>query len=394
MTPQAKDKKYLGRDIPANNLHIIKSDGNFLYDDKGKKYIDFLMGWCVGNIGWGNKEVKARMKKFAGPDYVLPNYLYEPWAVLAELLAKIAPGKLTKSFRATGGTEAVEIALQAAMSHTKRHKFISIEGSYHGHSIGAMSIGSSDFRKQYKNLLFHCNKIKAPFDRKAAEKVEKLLAKKDIAAFIMEPVICNLGVVVPEKEFMLRVQAACKKYGTLFIMDEVATGFGRTGKMFASEHYGLEPDILCLAKAITGGYGGLGATITTEEVAKSMEYDFSFYSTFGWHPMSVEAAIANLNVLIKHKKTILNNVAIMSKYFEDRLKNMPFAFPAEVRVKGLAIAVEFKEPGYALRVVEACEKSGLLFCGLGNTVITLFPALNIDKKTAKQGLDILEKCLL
>ena len=141
-----KDRKFLGRDLPALDLDIIKSDGNFLYDSKGRKYIDFLMGWCVGNVGWGNKKIKAVIKEFNGPDYVNPGYLYKPWVELAELLAKITPGKLTKSFRATGGTEAIEIALQAAMSHTKRHKFISIEGSYHGHSIGAMSIGSSDFR--------------------------------------------------------------------------------------------------------------------------------------------------------------------------------------------------------------------------------------------------------
>lgn len=388
-----KDKKFLGRDLPALDLDIVKSDGNFLYDSKGKKYIDFLMGWCVGNIGWGNKKIKEDLRKSVGPDYVYPGYLYQPWVELAELLAKITPGRLTKSFRATGGTEAVEIALQAAMSHTKRHKFISIEGSYHGHSIGAMSVGTSSFRKQYSNLLFHCHKIKTPLNNQAAAETIKLLKNKDIAALIMEPIICNLGVVIPEKDFMQKIQFACKKYGTLFISDEVATGFGRSGKMFASEYYNLKPDIMCLAKGITGGYGGLGATIMTPEVAKSMEWDFSFYSTFGWHPLNAAAAIANIKFILQNKRVILDNTNKMSKYFEKRLQKMKFNYPAEIRVKGLAIGVEFNQSNYALQVINKCQTKGLLFSGLGNKVFTLFPALNVDIKIAKTGLDILEKCI-
>lgn len=393
MDTREKDEKYLGRDSSAENVEIIGSSGNYLIDATGKKCIDFLMGWCVGNIGWGNKEIKKRLKNYKGPDYVLPSYLYKPWAQLAEMLAEITPGKLEKSFRATGGTEAIEIAMQAAMAHTKRHKFISIEGSYHGHSIGAMSIGMSDFRKWYKNLLFHCHKINPPLDEKSILKIEKLLMKKDIAAFIMEPVICNLGIVIPQKEFMQKVQKLCKKYGTLFVMDEVATGFGRTGKMFASEHYDLSPDIMCLAKGVAGGYGGLGVTIVTKEVAKSMEFDFSFYSTFGWHPLSVEAAIANIEYLSKNKTEILENVSGMEKYFKERLEKMAFKYGAQIRIKGLAIGIEFDDMTYAGKIVEKCLKNGLFVATLNQNMITIFPALNIDQKTAKLGLDIFEKCI-
>jgi len=279
------------------------------------------------------------------------------------------------------------------MSHTKKHKFISVEGSYHGHSIGAMSIGASNFRKQYKNLLFHCHKIKAPLDDKAADEVMKLLKNEDIAALIMEPIICNLGVVIPEKGFMRKIQAACKKHSALLVIDEVATGFGRTGKLFASEHYGVQPDIMCLAKGITGGYGGIGATIMTPEVAKSMEWNFSFYSTFGWHPLNVEATIANIKFILQKKKALLDNTNKMSKYFEERLQNMKFKHPATIRIKGLAIGVEFSQPDYALQIVDKCQKRGLLFSDLRNTIFTLFPALNVDMKTAKDGLDILEECI-
>jgi len=387
------DAKFLARDLPAEDLEIVKSEGNFLFNSKGKKYIDFLMGWCVGNIGWGNKEIKKKISNYKGPDYVRPDYLYKPWIELAQLLAKITPGKLQKSFRATGGVEAVEIALQAAMSYTKRHKFISIEGSYHGHSIGAMSIGSSHFRSHYKNLLPNCYKIKPPLDDKAVIKMKQLLKRRDIAALIMEPIICSLGVEIPTKEFMNRAQILCKKYGTLLIMDEVATGFGRTGKLFASEHFGIKPDIMCLAKAITGGYGSLGATITTEKVAKSMEYEFSVHSTYGWYPLSTEVAIINIKYIIKHKKQLERNTNEMSKYFVKRLLKMKFTFPAKIRAKGLAIGVEFQKSGYANKITAKAQKNGLLFSQPNNKGFVLFPALNIDWKTVTKGLDILEKCL-
>jgi len=388
-----KDKKFLGRDIPPMPIEITKAKGSYLYDTKGKKYIDFLGGWCVGNVGWDNKVVKEKVKKYDGPDYVSPRYIFKPRVQLAELLAKITPGKLVTSFPATGGTEAVETALQAAMSFTGRHKFISVEGSYHGHSIGAMSIGSSHWRKHYKNLLFHCHKIKPPLDKKAAAKVVKLLKNRDIAAYISEPVVCNLGVEIPTKEYFSIIQAACKKYGTVLIIDEVATGFGRTGKMFACEHYGLKPDIVTLAKAIAGGYGVLGAAVMTAPLAKAMTWDFSFYSTFGWHPRNVQAALANIQYLQKNKTKLLNNANELSDYFVKRLSKMPFKYPAELKIKGLAIGVHFKQNGYAEKVTMKCLNNGLVFSKLHATKFTFFPALTMSKQVAKQGLDILEKSL-
>ena len=387
---QAKDQRFLGRDRPAWPIEITGSTGSYLFSNK-KKYIDFLMGWNIGNIGWNNKTVINKIKTFKGPNYVLPHYLYQPWTELAELLANITPGKLVKSFRATGGTEANEIALQAAMAHTGRQKFVSIEGAYYGHSVATMSISSSEFRKRYKNLLPGCHKIKPPLNADAGRQVERLLKKEDVAAFISEPIILNLGILMPDKEFFDIVSDACKKYGTLLIMDEVATGFGRTGKLFASEHYNLKPDIMTLAKALTGGYGGLGAAVMTKKVAKSMEWKGSTYSTFGWMPLGVEGAIANVNFILKNK--LWKNAQIMGNYFEKKLSSMPFKHPVkEIRVKGLAIAVEFKKKGYAQLITKRAEQKGALFCTDGPS-ITLFPALNIDKRTADKGLKIIERCL-
>lgn len=388
-----KDAKYVGRDTAATPIEVVGSQGSYLIASDGKRYIDFIMGWCVGNIGWGVPEVRKTIEEYDGPDYVNPYYLFKPWIELAELLAEITPGNLVKSFRATGGTEAVEIAMQAAMVHTGRTKFISIEGAYHGHSIGAMSVGMSYFRGKYINLLPACYKIKPPLDKKAALEVEKLLSKGDIAAYISEPIICNLAVIIPTQEYFDIVGRACKKYGTVFIIDEVATGFGRTGKLFASEWFGLKPDIMTLGKGLTGGYGAMGAAIMTEEVAKSMEFNFSFYSTFGWHPRNTVAALANVRYLVKHKETILKNVRDLSKYFEERLHAMRFRYPTEIRIEGLAIGLEMKQKGYFINVMNRCMKKGVLVSELGPLALTLFPALVIDRKTAQDGLDVLESCL-
>jgi len=383
------DKRFLGRDIPAAPIEISGAKGSYLYGPRGEEYIDFLMGWNVGNIGWNQEEVNCEIRKFAGPNYINPNYLYQPWSELAELLAKVTPGNLEKSFRVTGGTEAVETALQAAMTYTKRSKFLSIEGSYHGHSIGAMSVGMSDFRSHYSNLLPGCLKLSVPLDGAKADEAEEILKSREIAAIIMEPIICNLGVVMPEQEFFDKIAKACRKYGTLLIIDEVATGFGRTGKFFASEWYGLEPDIMCLGKAISGGYGAIGATIMTPEVAHSMEYDFSVYSTFGWHPINTIATLANLKYLLGHK--LWEPALLKEKYFKDKLEKIDFRSKPEIRIKGLAIGLEFGETGYATELMKKSMKNGLLFADLGPNIVTFFPALNIDDQTIDKGLAILER---
>src|ERR1043165_6385444 len=260
MNLRQRDNKYFGRQGEPKGFIVGNSADSYLTDTRGRTYIAF-------NLGWGNTEIRAAAKKFDGRDYVHPDYLYRPWAQLAEMLARITPGKLAVSYRTTGGTESVEGALQIAMAYTGRGKFVSIEDSYHGNSIATMSIGASDNRETFKNLLPNCHKIEPPLDHKALSKVETLLKRRDVAAFIMEPIICNLGAVVPEIEFVRGVRKLCTRYGTLFIADEVATGFGRAGKRFGCEHFDLEPDILCMAKAITGGYAGLGAVITTAKVA-------------------------------------------------------------------------------------------------------------------------------
>src|SRR3954469_17851836 len=385
-----RDRRYVAREEPAEGVQFARSEGCFLFDQHGKKYVDFTAGWCVGNLGWGNEEVRAAVRDFDGPTYVHPDYLYRGWAELAEALAEIAPVKLTKCYRATGGSEAVEIALQVAMAGTGRQGFVSLDGCYHGNTIGGRSLAGD--RETYPNLLAHCRHVEPPLDERAADRVERLLKGKKVAAFIMEPVVCNLGVLIPSKAFMTRVRDACRKHGTLFVMDEVATGFGRTGKLFASEHFKLDPDVLCLAKAITAGVAPMGATLVTKAVADAP--GVGFYSTCGWHPLSVAAALANLKYWSKHRATLLANVATQSDSFGARLSAMKFAEQPSVRVMGLAIGVEFREKShYASQLGERCRKAGLLVSAEEDNLLTMFPALTIEREVVREGLDILEQCL-
>ncbi len=184
-------------------------------------------------------------------------------------------------------------------------------------------------------------------------------------------------------------------------MDEVATGFGRTGKLFASEHFEIATDMMTLAKAITAGYASLGTVITTEEVANSINekigntpglYSTFLYSTFGWHPISVNAAIASINYIIKNKITLLENVTEISHLFATRLKQMNFKKMLNINLKGLAICVNTGDLEYAKQIKIKCRNSGLLIDADG-PYLMMFPALTIDKQTAEDGLNLLERCL-
>jgi len=277
-----------------------------------------------------------------------------------------------------------------ATAATGRPGFVALEDCYHGNTLGPRSLAGD--RDESLNLLAHCHRVGPPLDDRAAGRVERLLRGGTVAAFVMEPVVCNLGVLIPSQEFMTRVRESCRKHGTLFVADEVATGFGRTGKLFAVERFGVEPDILCLAKAITGGYAPMGATVVTGEVAEAA--GVGFYSTYGWHPLSVTAALASLKYWGKHKDRILANVEAQGDYFRTRLTGMKFAEQGSVRVIGLAIGVKFgQDSDYAAKLGDRCREAGLLVSAEEDNLLTLFPALTIDREVARQGLDILEACL-
>lgn len=235
----ARRRKPLARDLPAE-LQVAATNGSILTDSRGRKYIDFLMGWCVANFGGRPEPIMKAIESFKGADYVYPGYSYAPWTELARLLASLAPRPLTTCFRATGGSEAVDLALQAAMIHTGRRAFLSLEDSYHGNSLAALSIGAPDSRERIKNLLPHCGKIAPALDAKALHRIEQRLKWRDVAAFVMEPISINLGVLIPEKDAIRGVRDLCRRYVRYSSpMKSRADSAGRTGRAFACEHFDL-----------------------------------------------------------------------------------------------------------------------------------------------------------
>ena len=251
----------LAQSKSATTFEVIRTEGCRVFGEGGRSAIDFHSSWCVGNLGWTRPELERALSDFDGPAYVYPGHRYAPWEELARALIKIAPPGLERCFRATGGSEAGEIALQAAMLHTGRSRFLTIEGCYHGNTLGPNSIGDSETRSLFPRLgLPARGRSGRPWTKRGWPRWRPL-KPVDIAAMILEPVICNLGALVPEPAFMRGIHHLCRRHGTLLILDEVATGFGRTGRMFAAEHNGSRPDILTLAKAITAGFALMGATL-------------------------------------------------------------------------------------------------------------------------------------
>ena len=185
------------------------------------------------------------------------------------------------------------------------------------------------------------------------------------------------------------LRALCTRYRTLLIFDEVACGFGRTGKLFASEHWDAKPDMMCIAKAISGGVAGMGAMLAAAEVGKTMEAKGEFYSTYGWHPRSTDVAIASIRRIIRDKRKLLAQVAATSDYFRERIGAMAFGAKLTLNMLGLAIGLHF--PGrYGDALTERCRRNGLLVASQSGDVL-LLPALTIDRRAASRGLAILEQ---
>lgn len=388
MEVRAKDRKFFGRGSPAMDLEISQARGSTIWDIDGKRFIDFHAGAGVGILGWSLPEIDLALRNSDRPAYVFPHFYYKGWSELAELLATITPKGLTRTFRTTGGSEAVEGAMQIAMMYTGRKKFLSIEGSYHGNTLGALSLGASENRKKFHNLLPGCEKIEPPLNSEALQQIAEKLASNEVAAFFMEPVICNLGVQLPDPGFMEELDRLCKRHGTLLIMDEAITGFGRTGKFFASEHYAIKPDLLCMAKAMSAGYAGIGGVITTEEIGEAVQEKIGLYSSYGWHPVSVDASIATIRYLLENVETLSSNQEEIGELFRKTFVDHGFQESEDFRIKGMAIGLDLEDEEKVSEVRKQCLQKGLIVGSEGSSLV-FFPALNIEPALVQEGLEIL-----
>jgi adenosylmethionine-8-amino-7-oxononanoate aminotransferase len=416
------DKKHIWhpftqmQDWQANGQLIIeRGDGVYLYDTEGNKYIDGVSSLWVTVHGHRKKELNRAIKEQL--DRVAHSTLLGlgnvPATELAAELVKIAPKGLNRVFYSDDGSTAVEIALKIAFQYwqntkyearnTKqarnskfKTKFVTFVNAYHGDTIGSVSVGGIDlFHKIYKPLLF--KSLKAPMGDSRA--LEELLKKrhKEIAAVIMEPLVqAAAGMLMMPKGFLKQARQLCTKYDVLLICDEVATGFGRTGKMFACAHERVSPDIMCVAKGLTGGYLPVAATLTTEKIYKAFlgrpEENKTFFHghTFTGNPLGCAAALASLK-LFKTER-LLGNVQKNIRLLEEELPEFyKLTHVGEIRQCGTMVGIELV--GYPAklrlghRVILEARRRGAILRPLGD-VIVLMPPLSIKQDELKQLLDI------
>ena len=366
--------------------------GQYLFDRKGDRYLDLLSGWGVFGIGRNHPVLRDALKAVLGSD--LPNLIQMDVSVLSGVLAErlltYTPW-LDKVFFANSGAEAVEAAIKFARCTTGRPDIAYADHAFHGLSYGALSLtGDRMFREGFGTLLPGC--VEVPYNDLAA--LERTLASKQIAAFVVEP-IQGKGVNIPDDDYLPGVQALCRKYGTLFVADEIQTGLGRTGKFLALEHWGVEPDMVLIAKALSGGHVPVGAVLCRkrifEKVFSRMDKAVVHGSTFAKNDLAMAAGLATLEV-IENEKLVQNAAAkgarLLAAFAEmgDR-----WEFVKTVRGKGLMIGLEFGAPR-SLKLKAAWSLLETANAGLFSQIITIpiFKTHKVVVQVAGHGLNVVK----
>lgn len=413
---------------------ISRGDGHFLIDVQGKKYLDAVSSlWC--NVhGHGKKEIdeaiRTQLERIAHSTFLGLSHV--PGIQLAEKLIGIAPKGLKRVFYSDSGATAVEIALKMAVQYwqllgeSKRTLIASLEESYHGDTVGSMSMGYSEtFHRFHKNLLFPVLRITPPhvfrYYRRMSEEdavdaaikdAQQKLAENEneLAALVMEPLMQGAaGMWRQPVKYVQAVSEICRRGNILFILDEVATGFGRTGKMFACDHAGVTPDILCLAKGITGGYLPLAATLATEEIFSAFLGEYKEYKTFfhghtyTGNPLGCAAAIANLELL--ERDDVIGKMQPRINYLQAGLQGDFLTLPhvSDVRQWGYMAGIELVEDKVSRgnyspelrighKVILEARKRSVLIRPLGDIII-LMPPLTITDEELSALLDVVRDAI-
>lgn len=391
---------------------VSKAEGSYFYDEQGKQYIDFTSGWNVINLGWNRPEIKEAVKKQldknAHANMWFADEIQEKYA---SKLCHYLPKELDAISRVNGGAEANEHAINLVRSYTRRKKILGFKASYHGNSVMELALGSNhenlqpilpadpsiiqmDFPDTYRT-----EKNETEILHEFRKQLEMILKNEDMAAVVCETgVISGWGsVAMAPLGFLTTIRELSKKYGTLLILDEVGTGFSRTGKLFALEHENIVPDILTLAKGISNGVCPIGAMVTRSDIVqKGLEVKFELLqSTFGWAPVSCAAALKTLEIHTHER--IWEKAEESGRYLIQQLKEKLADHPnvGDIRGMGMLVGIDLvadkksKTPNDELGslVVKKAFTKGLHV--VGGDVIQLMPPLTIEKEILDEGIKIL-----
>ena len=336
------------------NLSISRAEGVYLYDESGNVYLDIIAGIAVNNIGHSHPDVIAAIQKQLS-EYahvmVYGEFKLKPQDELATSLEGILPDQLSCTYLVNSGSEAVEGALKLARKHTGRKEILSCYGAYHGSTFGALStMGNELYKAPFEPLLPEVHQIK--FNN--VNDLEKVTEKT--ACVLVETVQGEAGIIEPQNNYFKKLKERCQEVGALLILDEIQTGFGRTGKMFGFENYEVIPDVILMAKALGGGYP-IGAFSSSVEIMNSLCTDppLGHITTFGGHPMSCAAACANISIL--SADDLIAKVNGKGEMFKTLLVHEHIV---EVRGIGLMLAVQLKSSKQALEATDICRELGLI----------------------------------
>jgi len=365
----------------AQPLGIVvkRALGAKIWDIDGREYLDLLAGMGVANVGHAHADVVQAITEQSAAYLHVSVYgemVQRPQVELARRLAEATPGNLSVVYFTNSGTEAVEGALKTARKYTGRTRFVAFNGAFHGDTFGALAVGGNPtYQEPFTPMLLDVEHL--PFNDEAA--FPRIDAS--VAAVIIEPVQGEGGVRIPSADFLPALRARCDAVGALLIADEVITGFGRTGKLFACAHWEVEPDILVLAKALGGGLP-LGAFIGRPEIMQTLSHDppLAHVTTFGGHPLSCAAGLVAFDVLARER--LPERAATIGREWLAQLRELRGGALRAVRGIGLLIALEFETPEATRRFVTRCFEQGLilnwtLHC---DTVVRLAPPLTITKE--------------
>ena len=383
-------QQYVAQTSPSPvGIEIVHASGNYLYDVNGKKYLDLIGGISVCNIGHGNPSVKEAIKKQVD-DYlhimVYGELVQSPQVKYAELLAKHLPANLSCTYFTNSGAEATEGALKLARRATGRTHIISCNKSYHGNTLGALSVmGDEYWRNAFRPLIpgvwHHDYNSPALLDA----------IDEQTACVIIETIQGEAGVIPPDLNWLQQLRKKCTATGTLLIFDEIQCGFGRTGKLWGFEHYGVIPDIVLLGKALGGGMP-MGAFISSHSLMQALTHDpvLGHITTFGGHPVCCAAGMAAFNVLLGQH--LVDEVDEKEKLFLSLLKHPAIK---QVRSKGLLIAVELGNAAHVTQTLQRCLEKGLFsdWFLFAPDCIRIAPSLTISAEEINAACQMLLSCL-
>jgi acetylornithine/N-succinyldiaminopimelate aminotransferase len=372
-----------------NMLEVDRAEGLYLYDKSGKSYMDLVSGFAVSNIGHRHPKVldaiRAQLDKYLHLT-VYGEFVQSPMVLFAQKLISVLPAQLNNVYFVNSGTEATEGALKLAKRYTGRSGIISCHHAYHGSTHGALSVmGNEDFKQKYRPLLPGVSFIN--FGRE--EDLEFITT--DTACVIMETVQGEAGIRVTSAEYMRKLRAKCTDTGALLILDEIQAAFGRTGTLFAFEHYGIVPDILLLAKALGGGMP-IGAFIANREVMGVLKENpiLGHITTFGGHPVSSVSGLASLNVILEEE--LLKDVTAKGDLFRSLLSH---PLIREVRGIGLMMCIQLDNFDQVERVSKLCAAEGLLIDWFLHceTALRIAPPLIISEEEIRKACGIILNAL-